>query len=86
MFLMFAIEHGLPTMPPSSPLFQFNKIGNFSDTEACNTSNNGDREADFSYIENLIGWFQDLELESVEIDFFKAVVLYKPDTYGLKVQ
>lgn len=81
LFLIIASETCLPSI--SSSNVQQSSLDVQRTKE--NIVNNEERLADFRYIENLISWFQDLNLDLTEMGFLKAVLLYKPDTRGLKV-
>lgn len=92
MFLIFVVEQCLPLTQSSNPLF-------LPPTGACHqqgfrggagesgmsSSNKEQIEDDLSYIRKLIDRFKDLEVDRAELEFLKAVILFKADTRGLKV-
>lgn len=90
LFLISAIDHCFSTSSDSSSiLLSPSKVHNHGvDSTADDVRRNqGDsaRDADLSYIRKLIDRFRNLTVDQHEMNFLKAIILFKPFVRGLKV-
>lgn len=92
LFLISTVEQFLPMAPDSTALvlsrLLISQQHRFWD-DARGTSHTSciiqQIKGDLSHIRQLICWFREMKVNAAEIAFLKSIILFRPETHGLKV-